>query len=171
MLEVRRRRISWDHVGRRLGHVVTHVSLQVQSWSKPVSDRRRSSHGKIDHGHMAGVQMMTILHDWIIPIISSLLTPGIILLLFLDLVSLVRLTPRVVSGRPASVDHVVLHPRSVLSGPEHREVRLERLQELVHHVAAGRSVSSTERVVLELVTSRQRVSSASLTVSGARPRP
>ena len=144
MLEVGRGRISWHHVGGRLGHVVTHVSLHVQPRTKPIGHWRRTSH---DHGHVAWVQMVAILNNFI-PFISPLLTSRIILLLLLDLVSLVGLTPRVVSRR-SSVDKIVFHPRPVLARPKHGEVGLERFQQFVHHVAAGRaSVSSTEGVVL-----------------------
>ena len=81
------------------------------------------------------------------------------LLMFLDPVPLVTVTPGVVSRRP-SVHEVVQGPPGVLTGPEDREIRLQRLQELVNNITAGWGGGPAEGVVRDsvalVVAARQR---------------
>ena len=70
---------------------------------------------------------------------------ALFLLVLPDPVSLI-MAPGVVSRR-SSVHEVVQCSPGVLTGPEHGEIGLERLQELVDHVTAGRGGGSAEGVV------------------------
>ena len=114
-------------------------------------------------------QLLTILHYLSLSLLSSLLLVSLILLLLPDLVSLVRLAPGVVSWR-STIDQVIQSSvPSVLTCPEHVEVGLERLQQLIHHVTARWSWSSTEWIVVTQETRSMETGSSSVSVSTVRP--
>ena len=114
-------------------------------------------------------QLLTILHYLSLSLLSSLLLVSLILLLLPDLVSLVRLAPGVVSWR-STIDQVIQSSvPSVLTCPKHVEVGLERLQQLIHHVTARWSWSSTEWIVVTQETRSMETGSSSVSVSTVRP--
>ena len=168
--EVRRLTWDWDHVGRRLGHVGwRHVrQINITMTMVTIGERRRSTDHGLHHGQVRR-QLLTILHYLRLSLLSSLLLVSLILLLLPDLVSLVRLAPGVVSRR-STIDQVIQSSvPSVLTCPEHVEVGLERLQQLIHHVTARWSWSSTEWIVVTQETRSMETGSSSVSVSTVRP--
>ena len=137
---------------------------------EPVGERRRGAHRDVDHAQGRVVGQVTVLSH--LAPLSPLPVPLSVLLL--DLVPLVRLAPGVV-GRRTPVDEIVESAPGVLAGPEDGEVGLERLEQLVHHVTAGRGGGSAEGVVLVavalVVTDRERLLEEVVVVGGESSRP
>jgi hypothetical protein len=92
---------------------------------------------------------VTILHHHLAPV-TALLVPLALLLLLLDPVPLV-LTPGVVGWRTSInqfIQKSMLPPTTVLPGPEHREVGLQGLQQLIHHITASLGTLVSEWIMM-----------------------
>ena len=141
--------------------------------SKPISDWWWSSHWQWYHGPVVvvvGWPHMTILH-YLTPV-PSLLVSLALLLLLLDPVPLI-LTPGIMGWR-ATIDQLVQQPvlttPTVLPRPEHREVRLQRLQQFVHHITSSLGTLIPEGVmVTTLATTMMMSPSMMMSVSTVWP--
>ena len=147
--------------------------------TKPISNWWRSSHGHRYHGDTVVMVVMvlgvhvTILHHYLAPL-PPLLMPVALLLLLLDPIPLV-LTPGVVGWRTPIdqlVQQAVLSSATVLPRPEHREVRLQGLQQLVNYITACLGTLISEWIMMtSMPTAMVMMTTSMMMVSVSTMRP